>query len=682
VLTTDWGFTDVDSYVGGGSAVNEAVINTWFNQLAANPSAIADDTVLLYYSGHGNYDDMPPDECGTLHLPDSDDFTEYELQQDLAELPATTTKIVILDSCHSGGLAAVTQVPNTYFLSAVDFNETAKVCESSLCPTGFGGSVFTSWFTDAFQLAPRGKTTLADAAGNQDGITTLQEAFSWTDKQILAEDASDPTLQMTPVMAVGPAQPGPEENFSNAAIKNMAAAMAVYADSFDKLGIRDSAGVKIRKDPALLDACYNDLPVDSASGISEWIAANTARPGRKANPDSKYVDSLMAARPKDGNYTVQPRMECSTTLLDQDDLGPDDSPDGTQITFDGTVAFIGSDGGFYGIVGDDGKEYDPVNLPSEFAHDGQRVQVLAEIWNDGFNIHPWGSQVEILDPQQGPPAVPTAPTNLTASVAAQSVDLTWTDNSNNETGFRIAVSLDGGATWNNFGTVGANVTSFNATGLQPGTRYLFKVRAANGDVYSDYTNTVDVTTLLEPPAAPTNLTASVATRSVNLTWTDNSNNETGFRIAISLDGGATWSNVGTVGANVTSFNVTALQPGTRYLFKVRAANGDVYSDYTNTVDVTTLAKPPAAPTNLTASVAAQSVDLSWTDNSNNETGFRIAISLDGGATWSNVGTVGANVTSFNVTGLKPGTRYLFKVRAANGTLYSDYSNTVDVQTKK
>ncbi len=337
------------------------------------------------------------------------------------------------------------------------------------------------------------------------------------------------------------------------------------------------------------------------------------------------------------------------TFLDDSDPAPPTA--GTQLECAGTVVQVGIDGGFYGIVGDDGTQYDPLNLPDNFAQQGERVRVTVETCPDTAGSNAWGTQVELLDIQPGSPPAPAAPTNLTASVAAQSVNLNWTDNSNNETEFRIAISQDGGATWSNVGTVAANATSFNVTGLQPGTRYLFKVRAANGNVFSDYTNTVDVTTLVQPPAAPTNLTASVAARSVALSWTDNSNNETEFRIAMSQDGGATWSNVGTVAANVTSFNSTGLQPGTRYLFKVRAADGNVFSDYTNTVDVTTLVEPPAAPTNLAASVATKSVNLTWTDNSNNETEFRIAMSQDGGATWSNVGVVGANVTSFNVTGL-------------------------------
>ncbi len=160
----------------------------------------------------------------------------------------------------------------------------------------------------------------------------------------------------------------------------------------------------------------------------------------------------------------------------------------------------------------------------------------------------------------------------------------------------------------------ANSTGFRVENLNPGTRYLFKVRAANGEGYSEYSNTIDVTTRIEPPAAPGNLrVANLWARTIDLNWDDLSSNETEFRIAISRDGGANWDNIGALAANSTSFRVENLNPGTRYLFKVRAANGEGYSEYSNTIDVTTRIEPPAAPGNLrVANLWARTIDLNWT----------------------------------------------------------------------
>ena len=278
---------------------------------------------------------------------------------------------------------------------------------------------------------------------------------------------------------------------------------------------------------------------------------------------------------------------------------------------------------------------------------------------------------------------PAAPTNLHADqVGSRTADLHWTDRANNETTYRIAISRDGGTSWDQLGTVGANVTTFQVINLSPHTRYLFRVRAANSAGFSDFSTALGVTTAEEPPSSPTNLRVDqVGSRTVELRWTDRANNETTYRIAISRDGGTTWDQLGTVGPNVTTFQVTNLPPHTRFLFRVRAANSAGFSDFTAALAVTTAEEPPLSPTNLRADqVGSRAVDLRWTDRANNETEYRIAISRDGGVTWDHVGTVGANATTFHVANLNPHTRYQFHVRAANAAGFSDFCTMLDLTT--
>lgn len=73
-----------------------------------------------------------------------------------------------------------------------------------------------------------------------------------------------------------------------------------------------------------------------------------------------------------------------------------DSGDDT-IRAKGTVTFIDFEGGFYGIVSDDGKRYDPVNLADMFQTDSLRVQFEARERKDLNNYHQWGILVEILE---------------------------------------------------------------------------------------------------------------------------------------------------------------------------------------------------------------------------------------------------------------------------------------------
>lgn len=89
----------------------------------------------------------------------------------------------------------------------------------------------------------------------------------------------------------------------------------------------------------------------------------------------------------------------------------------------------------------------------------------------------------------------------------------------------------------------------------------------------------------------------------------------------------------------------------------------------------------AAPSNLTASaVSASQINLSWTDNTNDETGFKIERKTGINGAHSQIATVGANVTSYTNTSLSWGTQYFFIVRATNATADSTVSNEANATT--
>ena len=71
-----------------------------------------------------------------------------------------------------------------------------------------------------------------------------------------------------------------------------------------------------------------------------------------------------------------------------------DKLDASQIT--GTVIYLSFEGGFYGIRGDDGKNYDPSNLPEEFRQNGMRVQFESKQLTNQMSFHMWGVIVEII----------------------------------------------------------------------------------------------------------------------------------------------------------------------------------------------------------------------------------------------------------------------------------------------
>src|SRR5207248_6476136 len=119
-------------------------------------------------------------------------------------------------------------------------------------------------------------------------------------------------------------------------------------------------------------------------------------------------------------------------------------------------------------------------------------------------------------------------------------------------------------------------------------------------------------------ALPIYLTATaVSTTQINLSWSDNSNNETGFIVERSPDGTDTWTQVGTPAANATTFQNTGLTAGTKYFYRVRATNGGTDSANSTVANATTV---PAAPGTLTASaISSTQINLSW-GNVSGETG--------------------------------------------------------------
>jgi hypothetical protein len=76
---------------------------------------------------------------------------------------------------------------------------------------------------------------------------------------------------------------------------------------------------------------------------------------------------------------------------------------------------------------------------------------------------------------------------------------------------------------------------------------------------------------------------------------------------------------------------------------------------------------------VTSTATAGQLTLNWADNSNNESGFRIERSTNGGS-FSQIGTVGANITRFTDTAVASFTTYNYRVRAYNAYGSSNYSN--------
>jgi C1A family cysteine protease len=282
--------------------------------------------------------------------------------------------------------------------------------------------------------------------------------------------------------------------------------------------------------------------------------------------------------------------------------------------------------------------------------------------------------------------LPTPPNNLAAtSLNSSGIKLTWSDNAQNEQGFKIERCM--GSNCSNFtevATVDSNVTTYTDVGLQANTAYRYRVRAYNSAGDSAYSGLVKVTTAVQPPSAPTNLRGSAASGTqINLSWTDTANNETGFKIERCMGSDcSSFIQVATAGRNAKSYKNTGLKAGTAYTYRVRAYNSGGDSAYSSQMSATTLA-PPSAPTSLLGSAASRTqINLSWSDNAQNETGFKIERCTGSDClNFKQVGRVGRNIVQCRNSGLRKATTYTYRLRAYNAVGPSAYSPTLNITTE-
>jgi chitodextrinase len=183
-----------------------------------------------------------------------------------------------------------------------------------------------------------------------------------------------------------------------------------------------------------------------------------------------------------------------------------------------------------------------------------------------------------------------------------------------------------------------------------------------------------------PNGNPSGLSATgITASSIQLNWTDGSSNETAFEIyRATTAGGPTYTFLGTVAANVTTFTNTGLTPNNFYYYRVRAVNADGSSAYTNEASAEPLpdTEAPTIPTGLLATnISGNTLTLNWTASTDNVAVIGYDIFQDGVQIGSSPGT------SFNVTGLASATDYVFRVRAKDfRNNLSALSNPLSVTT--
>ena len=68
-----------------------------------------------------------------------------------------------------------------------------------------------------------------------------------------------------------------------------------------------------------------------------------------------------------------------------------------EIGFIAEVRWISLEGGFYGLVAEDGRKFLPLNLPEGCGKDGLKIKVRGNIRRDVATIYMWGTPLEIME---------------------------------------------------------------------------------------------------------------------------------------------------------------------------------------------------------------------------------------------------------------------------------------------
>ena len=283
------------------------------------------------------------------------------------------------------------------------------------------------------------------------------------------------------------------------------------------------------------------------------------------------------------------------------------------------------------------------------------------------------------------PATSTLTATLMAGTATTptQIALSWTDNQD-WTGFVVQKQTNGGP-WVQIATPTA--TAFLDTPVNPGANYGYRVAAVNVLGASAWSNTATV--VVPPlPTAPTNLSATLqAGPQVRLTWRDRANNETGFLVERSIDGGTTFAIIATAparnGVGNTSYIDLPPVPTGSVTYQVAAVNTAGRSAYSNmaTVTVPDMTAPSLDGTAIRGTGNTDIVNLNWVIHSVGQTGFRIQRSTDPAFNVNVNGyTVGPNVTTFTQNTARNRTFY-YRIRATFSVVGpSAWSNVITVTT--
>ena len=216
--------------------------------------------------------------------------------------------------------------------------------------------------------------------------------------------------------------------------------------------------------------------------------------------------------------------------------------------------------------------------------------------------------------------VPGLP-RLTARAAdANTIGLTWTvpaDNGDPITGYELEWSADGSDnSWSALTNPGASDTSYDNTGLDPGTRRHYRIRAMNNTGDGSWSRTVNAVTPPAVPGAPKLYAEANGETAIDLSWDppddDGGAVINGYELQVSADGGNKYSRLTSPSASARSYTHSGLKPGNERYYQLRARNRAGWGEFSEPAFAAALTGVPTAPSLTARANGSTEIKLSWT----------------------------------------------------------------------
>ena len=138
--------------------------------------------------------------------------------------------------------------------------------------------------------------------------------------------------------------------------------------------------------PVLLLGCQKQTQAQHAQGMD-----------KPAEQTSSQTSTAQASTAEINPVNMDKRESQQQQAAKQGVNKPSISPKGEGMMLQGTVRYLNLEGGFWGIIADNGQKILPKNLPQEYRKDGIRLSFSAQEITGMMTIQQWGKLSNLSD---------------------------------------------------------------------------------------------------------------------------------------------------------------------------------------------------------------------------------------------------------------------------------------------